>query len=1240
MNKLLIYHHYSLKKPVLLLLLALAFHFASAQSLLLFSDTIPPSDTMPGSQTYLILNSTAVGANHGNNQWIINNQYNGQGAYPDTRNEDSVVGGLGQITGAPYSNYLHIHDVAENNGAANANWNPNSGSDRFCYYGNSFCSAGLTNVIFNFFWTGQGDSTAYGRIYYSTDGGVTWAQTGQPKYYNQPDWKYESIQDTNFNNQPNLQFGFRWTNNGSDTTHDVSWGIADIIAVGTYDSITNPAVLTILSVTPDTICENSTITINFSLTPPLCEGNCIVYLSDSTGSFAHPTVLNPAFGLGPYSIFWSSPPINIPAGLHGGCFKIKMKWISLTENFSIWSDTSLCFAIVQCPVTVTTNSVPVMTDPDSACVRSAFDAFFNSTGNFNNNNIYYAQLSDSNGSFGHPDTIGHKVSNQSYPPGGSPGDVSGLIPASVPPGCGYYVRVVSSNPPSIGNAIGPFCITDCDITTNNTQDLNACINYPYPTDTLTFTIATNQWNQGASYDTCNNWTVEVLDEMSFSVINIGGLGVYHDTAGGTFTLIVPTLNQLAALGIFPGTYYLRILSNCSTEPWNENGTVIRITIGAPAVPLAIYSATGTDSVYCDGGSMEVFVTPYNQSSTYNWTSNFFLPISAPGILVSINGAAPVGGWVAYVQEITSNGCPGPVASYNFVTTKTPVGIISGPQTVCIGDTVVFNSTYYPATYYDWTAPPGVQIVLQSNTQVSMVFDTLGTYTIQELSINTCGSYPDSLAIKVRTLFDVDLGPNKMDCIGDSVTLTASVPPYPKTFISLDSSTAGNQGGMFNILPLNDIIIDSFAVSFRTHVANTRTSIYSKQGSYRGFEQTRSSWTFLDSAIIPSPAPVLSKTVIPVELNMSIPAGDTTAFYITTTNSNPNVNEAYGNGIGIQQGTLYKSDGVIDFIQGCENAYPFGAHAGPKVLNVTIYYRTKAGLKYLWNNGDTTSSISFLPPQSQFYEVKVYDTTGCRAFDTVYVKVDTLPKVYAGPDTALCPYIPYIMPAIASPSASVVWAPVTGLNFPDTLRPVFNYYQTTGFVVTATNPDGCKGYDSVNISVYSLSVNAGPDTTICDGETYLMAGTASTDSVEWIPSVGLSAVNIVNPVFNYGQTTKYYLQVTDSAGCKLNDSVTINVMYCNSYIKVPQAFTPNNDGVNDYFTVFGEYISDYQIKIFNRWGEEVYSSNDVNELNNLGRGWDGRYKGKLQDVGTFVYEIQATDLNGKNIFKKGNLTLIR
>ena len=71
-----------------------------------------------------------------------------------------------------------------------------------------------------------------------------------------------------------------------------------------------------------------------------------------------------------------------------------------------------------------------------------------------------------------------------------------------------------------------------------------------------------------------------------------------------------------------------------------------------------------------------------------------------------------------------------------------------------------------------------------------------------------------------------------------------------------------------------------------------------------------------------------------------------------------------------------------------------------------------------------------------------------------------------------------------------------------------------------------------------------------------------------------------------------------------DTVRLRVISC--YLKVPEAFTPNGDGMNDYFTVFVS-LEEYEIKIFNRWGEMVYHSQDPTELSDLHRGWDGTYK---------------------------------
>ena len=120
---------------------------------------------------------------------------------------------------------------------------------------------------------------------------------------------------------------------------------------------------------------------------------------------------------------------------------------------------------------------------------------------------------------------------------------------------------------------------------------------------------------------------------------------------------------------------------------------------------------------------------------------------------------------------------------------------------------------------------------------------------------------------------------------------------------------------------------------------------------------------------------------------------------------------------------------------------------------------------------------------------------------------------------------------------------------------------------------------------------------------------------------------------------YWAEATGRCGT-FTDSIKIEEEQCDSELDVPGAFTPNGDGNNDYFTVFGSNLSSYDIKIYNRWGELVYQSADATELNNLSRGWNGTLYDAPQSTGTFAYYITARGSDGKLLEKKGNLTLIR
>lgn len=1230
-----------MKKIYTLLFSVLLFSAAYAQQqILLFTETF---ENYNGSFN---VDSGGVGTNTGNNSWIVNNQYNGAPLYAATPPQDSIVSGI--INGAPNSTYLHIHDQAAvtSNSIANCNWNTNTASDRFAFIGSPFCTLGMTNVIFTFFWICEGvPANAYGEVYYRIDGGP-WIKTGQAAYSNQSKWKYEVIQDPAFNNVQNLQLGFRWVNSGSGGASNVSFGVDDIIAVGTYDNVNNPTTISINYLSDLTPCQGDNLFFSLNLSNALCDGQYYIELSDANGNFGPNSPQNQYINLyAPDTVTYIA--WTVPSNVTGNCFKLR--W-HLQGAMDIIGQASVCFSISDCPETITTVSAPVMNDNDTTCILSVIDVKFNSVGVFGpgaQTNIYKAQLSDANGSFASPYQLGTLTSDESYP--GMPGTISGLIPANVPPGCGYYIRVVSTIPSVVGTLIGPFCLVQCDELTNNHEDLQFCIPQLNNSHGLceNLVIHPNQWNNQANYDTCNNWTVELRSMMNFGLVNSGGLGVYHDSIGGNFVLCVPSVRD--SLPVAPGAYYMRIVSNCSDQPWNQTGSVIRVTIGAPdTIPPDILF---DDSVACNQGQIMFLVNPFNHPpSDYVWNSNFLAPAGGSvgdpftwnynPLTVNITPGTPIGDYTIYVRE-KNYGCLGPYsAAGRFTLINTPSVQITGPAKVCLGDTVSYYVTYLKETYYNWDAPEGVTILDEANSTVRVIFDTLGKFTLTNFSLNKCGGDSGSYEVTVTTLFDVNTGADKQVCLGDTIQLTGTSTDLDKLFVTSDTAHAqyGKQGAMFNIIAHSDVTIDSFAVKYSS-AQPVQAEIYHKPGSYKTFEQQQFSWVNPPDAYFNFvPSPVGQFSVIPVFVNQQIAAGDTMGFYVTTANNSPVVNQAISPTNG-PPGTVYKSDGIIDFVQGTANNYPFGAFSA-RVVNIRIYYSTKAGLSYLWSTGDTSTSIQINPTQSGLYNLLVYDTSGCKNADSVYVTVNPKPVVDAGNDTLLCGGVDYVLSG-SSDASIVEWSPADGLSSTATLTPVWNYNQTSTYYLTVTNAIGCASVDSVTINVaVPFNVNAGGDTTLCEGESFQLQASSPVSNIVWNPSTGLSDITILNPVFSNSESVEYILIGTDSIGCRSSDTVKIGVQVCESYIKVPQAFTPNDQGDNNFFTVFGKNIDAYEIRIYNRWGELVYDSRDVSELNDLSRGWDGNYKGKPQQVGTFAYYINARDRGGKTIEKKGNLTLIR
>ncbi|HKC69247.1 MAG TPA: gliding motility-associated C-terminal domain-containing protein, partial [Bacteroidia bacterium] len=176
-------------------------------------------------------------------------------------------------------------------------------------------------------------------------------------------------------------------------------------------------------------------------------------------------------------------------------------------------------------------------------------------------------------------------------------------------------------------------------------------------------------------------------------------------------------------------------------------------------------------------------------------------------------------------------------------------------------------------------------------------------------------------------------------------------------------------------------------------------------------------------------------------------------------------------------------------------------------------------------------------------------------------------------------------------------------------------------------------------------HAGPDQTIDQGTSVTLDASASSGqsqivSYDWTQSDSTqmscnSGPSCIHPVVKPSNTTEYVLTVTDKNGCTSTDSVTVNVDIICKDVFVATAFSPNGDGMNDLLHVKSNCtISQFSFKIFDRWGEKVFESND------LLIGWDGTFKNKLMDSGVFMYTVDGFLSSGTEVKKKGNVTLIR
>ena len=315
-------------------------------------------------------------------------------------------------------------------------------------------------------------------------------------------------------------------------------------------------------------------------------------------------------------------------------------------------------------------------------------------------------------------------------------------------------------------------------------------------------------------------------------------------------------------------------------------------------------------------------------------------------------------------------------------------------------------------------------------------------------------------------------------------------------------------------------------------------------------------------------------------------------------------------------------------------------------NPLAFINTSVGLypTYVWNFGDGTTTTD-VSTTHNYTTAGVYtvtltetDSIGCVSTATSTINVDTTSSIALGvSDSVICNGggISFTANYSAIGDTGLMWNFGDGTSIVN-VNPVFHAYETPGaYVVTVTALYRACRDTSVTENVYIAGVprvNLGADTSICPGgdpivlTDFLNAGTIG---ASWLWSTGetTSSISVSTP--------GYYSATVTIGGCSASDTVFVAN---DCYMDMPNVFTPNGDGVNDYFyprQYLTKGITTFTMDIYNRWGQKLFETESID-----GRGWDGRFNGKEQPEGVYVYIIDVSFKDGQKEHHQGNVTLMR
>jgi gliding motility-associated-like protein len=713
----------------------------------------------------------------------------------------------------------------------------------------------------------------------------------------------------------------------------------------------------------------------------------------------------------------------------------------------------------------------------------------------------------------------------------------------------------------------------------------------------------------------------------------------------------------AKLDISPSAF---AVDNCSGtisfSGWGGDIIYGPLTNGLPVSPGALQPTTAN--------GYDFYVGALNPNATALWYGTYFggacskehvdggtSRFSETGQLYQ---SVCAGCWGFDDFPVSPGAYPGTPGNYNYTSNGCNNGVFKidlQPKVIaamapvtngCAPLTVNFTNLSSPGLAYIWDF--GVTPTATSSAiNPSYTYTAPGTYTVKIVAIETqyCNSKDSTTKVitvypKITSNFSYTVIPcsDTVKFTNLSIT-TASTQTAIWNFGDATTSTTLNpihtysNNGTYTVtlVSSNGTCSDSIKLPVNINlvfpaVASGPTYCYGNSSNLNASGGTSYSWTpsiGLSSTNVSNPITNASiTTVYSVAINNTITGCSRTLTTQVTVNPKPTANYTYS-------------------VNACGGGVTFASTSSSDVNT------------WNWNFGNTQTSTAQNP--YQFYNpggtfsVNLIASNAFGCSDTVekIVTVGTPPPVSINGNQTIC--LGGYTTLSASGGFAYQWIPTLGLFNPTAANPIATPSVTTQYSVIITNTnsigDTCHfmlvtTVNVTQVSAFPISATADPTVVILGQSTVLTLSATPGANVTWYP-LGSTSPAIGYTVNATPQHTQTYTVIIQRGPCSDTAWVLVEVIEDGCFesdVFIPNTFTPNGDGFNDVMYARGHKLETVYFAIYNRWGEMVFETND------LKTGWDGNYKGKPADVGVFGYYVKVKCYNGKETFKKGNITLIR